>query len=167
MAFKVTRNEVLNLLVKDTGEDAAKLARFLQPDKLVPIDGKPLDLLKDKELPKDEMAKAKLLYDIVNKHMKYSKEGTGWGRGDAVWACENGHGNCTDFHSLFISLARAEKVPAKFEIGLRPAVAARLMATLVGIIAGPSFMSPARVGCPSIFRKRTNIQRRRSIISAI
>jgi transglutaminase-like putative cysteine protease len=49
--------------------------------------------------------------------MRYSKEGTGWGRGDAVWACENGHGNCSDFHSLFIALARASKIPAKFEIG--------------------------------------------------
>ena len=27
------------------------------------------------------------------------------------------HGNCTDFHSLFISLARAEGIPARFEIG--------------------------------------------------
>ena len=117
MAFIVTRNEVLDPLTKDTAEDAAKLARLLQPDKLVPIDGKPLELLKGQELPKDEMAKAKILYDIVNKHMKYNKDGTGWGRGDSVWACENGYGNCTDFHSLFISLARAEKIPAKFEIG--------------------------------------------------
>jgi len=38
-------------------------------------------------------------------------------RGDADWACDSGHGNCTDFHSLFISLARSEKIPAKFEIG--------------------------------------------------
>ena len=62
-------------------------------------------------------AAAKVLYDLVNSHMKYDKSGTGWGRGDAVWACENKHGNCTDFHSLFIALARANKIPAKFEIG--------------------------------------------------
>jgi transglutaminase-like putative cysteine protease len=34
-----------------------------------------------------------------------------------VWACDSGYGNCSDFHSLFISLARTEKIPAKFEIG--------------------------------------------------
>ena len=117
MTFKVTRKEVRSLLTKDDGEDAAKTARYLQPDKLVPIEGKPLDLIKDKELPKDEMAKARMLYDLVNKHMKYNKEGKGWGRGDSVWACESGYGNCSDFHSLFISLARAQKIPAKFEIG--------------------------------------------------
>jgi len=49
--------------------------------------------------------------------MRYSKEGTGWGRGDAVWACDSRYGNCSDFHSLFISLARSQKIPAKFEIG--------------------------------------------------
>ena len=31
--------------------------------------------------------------------------------------CDAKHGNCTDFHSLFISLARAEGIPARFEIG--------------------------------------------------
>jgi transglutaminase-like putative cysteine protease len=49
--------------------------------------------------------------------MKYSKEGKGWGQGDAVWACDSRFGNCTDFHSLFISMARGNKVPAKFEMG--------------------------------------------------
>src|SRR5439155_13718790 len=29
----------------------------------------------------------------------------------------SGYGNCSDFHSLFISLARSQKIPAKFEIG--------------------------------------------------
>jgi transglutaminase-like putative cysteine protease len=117
MAFKVTRKEVHSLTAKDSGEDAAKIGRFLQADKLVPIDGKPLDLIKDKELPKDDMAKAKALYDLVNKHMKYNKDGTGWGHGDAVWACENGRGNCSDFHSLFIALTRSQKIPARFECG--------------------------------------------------
>jgi transglutaminase-like putative cysteine protease len=63
------------------------------------------------------MAMARVLYDVVNGHMRYSKEGTGWGQGDSVWACASGHGNCSDFHSLFISLARSRKIPAVFEIG--------------------------------------------------
>ena len=33
-------------------------------------------------------------------------------------ACEVGKGNCTDFHSLFISLARASGIPARFEMGV-------------------------------------------------
>jgi transglutaminase-like putative cysteine protease len=58
-----------------------------------------------------------LLYDVVNGHMEYRKDKPGWGQGDAVWACDSKFGNCTDFHSLFISLARAQKIPSKFEMG--------------------------------------------------
>jgi transglutaminase-like putative cysteine protease len=93
------------------------LGDFLKPNARVPIDGKPLDLIKDRTLPTDQTEMARLIYDIVNGHMRYSKTGTGWGRGDSVWACESGYGNCTDFHSLFISLARSKKIPAKFEVG--------------------------------------------------
>ena len=34
-----------------------------------------------------------------------------------LWVCDSRFGNCTDFHSLFISLARAKGLPARFEIG--------------------------------------------------
>ncbi len=50
--------------------------------------------------------------------MTYDKSGVGWGRGDAVYACEVRKGNCTDFHSLFIGQARALKIPARFIMGL-------------------------------------------------
>jgi transglutaminase-like putative cysteine protease len=74
-------------------------------------------VLKDKKIPDDPLAKGRLFYDVVNNHMRYSKEGTGWGRGDSEWACDSKFGNCSDFHSLFISLSRAHDMPAKFEIG--------------------------------------------------
>ena len=118
IVFRVRRYELKSFTEKyDLGTE--RLKRFLEPDLLVPIDGKPLELLKGKTLPEDPMAKARVLYDVVNGHMKYDtpKVKRGWGRGDAVWACESGFGNCSDFHSLFISLARAQKIPAKFEIG--------------------------------------------------
>jgi transglutaminase-like putative cysteine protease len=117
MTYEVTRREVKGRAGKGVKEPKALLERFLAPDALVPVSGKPLELLKDKELPRDATAKAKLFYEVVNDHMRYSKEGKGWGRGDAVWACDSRTGNCSDFHSLFISLARSQKIPAKFEIG--------------------------------------------------
>jgi hypothetical protein len=97
--------------------DDPLVALFLKPDARVPIDGKPLTLLAGKSLPMDQLRLGRTLYDLVNSHMRYSKEGTGWGLGDAVWACDSKYGNCSDFHSLFISLARSQGVPAKFEIG--------------------------------------------------
>jgi transglutaminase-like putative cysteine protease len=49
--------------------------------------------------------------------MKYDKSGTGWGHGDVLYACDAKKGNCTDFHSLFIAMARSQGIPARFEIG--------------------------------------------------
>lgn len=97
-----------------SGEEAAL---FLKPDAKVPITGKPLELIENKRLPREQLQVARTLYDTVNDHMRYSKEGVGWGQGDAIWACDSRYGNCSDFHSLFISLARSQNIPAKFEIG--------------------------------------------------
>jgi len=57
-------------------------------------------------------------YAYIIQSMKYDKSGKGWGRGDPIWACENKRGNCTDFHSLFISLAREKNIPARFKMGV-------------------------------------------------
>jgi transglutaminase-like putative cysteine protease len=112
LTYHVRRSEV-----RGERASAQDPGPFLKADARVPVDGKPLTLLAGKEIPRDRMAAARLLYDTVYGHMRYSKEGTGWGQGDAAWACESGYGNCSDFHSLFISLARSQGIPAQFEIG--------------------------------------------------
>lgn len=116
VTYRVRRREVLSdkTSPKPTKEE---LDLFLKPDARVPVGGKPLTLLQGRKLPDDQLATGKIFYDIVNSHMKYSKDGIGWGRGDAVWACDSKFGNCSDFHSLFISLARSNAIPAKFEMG--------------------------------------------------
>ncbi len=94
------------------------LRRFLEPDRLVPVGGKMKELADENTSGKrGAIAKARALYDFVFQTMRYDKSGTGWGRGDSLWACDAKRGNCTDFHSFFISMARAEKIPARFEIG--------------------------------------------------
>ena len=62
-------------------------------------------------------AKARAIYDYVFSTLRYDKTGTGWGRGDVLYACDAKKGNCTDFHSLFIAMARSQGIPARFEIG--------------------------------------------------
>ena len=64
------------------------------------------------------MAQARGIYDYVRQVMAYDKTTPGWGRGDTHRACLLGKGNCTDFHSLFISMARAQHIPARFKIGV-------------------------------------------------
>jgi transglutaminase-like putative cysteine protease len=106
--------------VCDEAKDATsaeQLALFLKPDAKVPVDGKPLSLLTGLVLPSDQQEVGRRLYDLVDDRMEYRKDKPGWGTGDAVWACDSRFGNCTDFHSLFISLARSQHIPAKFEIG--------------------------------------------------
>ncbi len=95
-----------------------ELARFLEPDRLVPVTGVPAQLA-DQETKgaTTQLEKARDIYEYVFRTMKYDKTGEGWGHGDTLWACDPKHGNCTDFHSVFIPMARAEKIPARFEIG--------------------------------------------------
>ena len=92
--------------------------RFLQPDRLVPSSPE-IAAISDRvtQGAPTDLDKARKLYDYVIANMHYDHDGTDWGRGDAVWACDSHHGNCTDFHSLFIALARAQSIPAAFEIG--------------------------------------------------
>lgn len=90
---------------------------FLTANQKVPLSGRPLQLLTDIALPNDELAKARALYDRVDEHVRYDKSQPGYGNGDVLWVCDSQFGNCTDFHSLFISLARSQGLPARFEIG--------------------------------------------------
>jgi transglutaminase-like putative cysteine protease len=95
-------------------------AEFLAPTKLVPVGAEVLKLSGFQPKAGDELAVARQVYDHVFAKMKYDKpkEITGWGRGSTEWACEKGFGNCTDFHAYFMSLARTEKIPARFTMGL-------------------------------------------------
>jgi len=98
---------------------AEHLQRWLQGSARVPVSGPLVDSILQELPPVTDgtVSKARAVYDYVIDHMEYKKVGTGWGQGDTYWACSAHYGNCTDFHALFLSLARAEGIPAKFEIG--------------------------------------------------
>lgn len=66
---------------------------------------------------KGDLVRGRALYDHVMDRMRYMKYGDGWGNGDAVYACNARTGNCSDFHSYFIALARTVGIPARFAIG--------------------------------------------------
>jgi transglutaminase-like putative cysteine protease len=121
--YDVVRKERVAL-----GEGAPKLTTValsssekrqdLQPDALVPINGLPADLaVKVTQGKIQPLEKARAIYDYVFTTLKYDKTGTGWGRGDVLYACDAKKGNCTDFHSLFIAMARSQGIAARFEIG--------------------------------------------------
>jgi transglutaminase-like putative cysteine protease len=96
------------------------MARWLQPDRLVPLDAKVRQWAKevvDAASAKTDLEKARAIYNHVISTVKYDKSGTGWGRGDIYYACDARRGNCTDFHAIFIGYARAVGIPARFSIG--------------------------------------------------
>jgi transglutaminase-like putative cysteine protease len=97
---------------------SASMTRLVGPDTLIPTDGK-IKAMADEVTGSQTgtIAKAKAAYDYLFTNMRYDKSGSGWGRGDAVWACDSKRGNCTDFHSPFIGMLRADGIPARFDIG--------------------------------------------------
>ena len=92
--------------------------RYLKAQRRIPLDGEISALaVQESRGSATDAQKIRAFYDCVTRTMRYSKHGAGWGRGDAVWACRAKYGNCTDFHSLFIGMARSQGIPARFVMG--------------------------------------------------
>lgn len=103
---------------QDQTESEEKIKMYLAPNTLVPINGMIAEEAKRVAgHMKGQYAKSKVLYEHIVKTVKYDKRGSGWGRGDALYACDVRKGNCTDFHSLFIGELRSLGIPARFTIG--------------------------------------------------
>jgi len=122
MKFACTRLEVkmdLEALKSDGKDDPESFSVFRKPDTLVLVDDKIKKMSDDVVKGKTgTVEKARAIYDYVVGRMTYDKNHQGWGRGSTQHACEVGKGNCTDFHALFNSLARAQGIASGFEIGL-------------------------------------------------
>ncbi|MAE64436.1 MAG: transglutaminase [Phycisphaeraceae bacterium] len=106
-------------LEKSVYQDATQdPQRYLAPDRLVPEDDEfrriAGEVVEGKE---DELIRARALYDHVIDRMRYAKFDKKYGQGDAVYACDSRTGNCSDYHSYFIALARAAGIPSRFAIG--------------------------------------------------
>jgi transglutaminase-like putative cysteine protease len=121
VAYAVTRKERRSLgSDRNTPVISAPPAAqkmYLQPDTLVPVTGRLATIGAEQVKGHTGLDRARALYDYTFTTMRYDKSGTGWGRGDAEWACDSKRGNCTDFHSLFMSMSRSQGIPARFEIG--------------------------------------------------
>lgn len=121
VVFDVTRNAIgpCHRHREDADYTGGELSRYLQPDRLVPVDGK---IAREARAAigdvKEPLKQIRRVYDRIVATVSYDKSGTGWGRGDALYACDTRRGNCTDFHSLFIGEARSLDIPARFIMGL-------------------------------------------------
>jgi transglutaminase-like putative cysteine protease len=114
LSYRVTRRVARADLAEHPDAD---FERFTRPDRLVPVGGRAERLLDGKQLPTDGLGLGRALFDVTGTTLRYDKSGDGWGRGDVEWACDSRRGNCSDFHSVFIALARGRGLPATFEVG--------------------------------------------------
>lgn len=92
--------------------------RYLSENRLMPVGGRFETIANEVTVGRDVSAlmKARALYDYIIDNMRYMKHGN-YGNGDSNYACDVRTGNCTEFHSFFISLARSLGIPARFAVG--------------------------------------------------
>ncbi|HIO52859.1 MAG TPA: transglutaminase domain-containing protein, partial [Phycisphaerales bacterium] len=111
--FDVKRQE------KSVHVDETTPETYLLEEKRVPNNDKFRKIAREALVDKNggDLVMARALYDHTIDSMKYAKFGSGWGNGDATFACDSARGNCTDYHSYFIALCRAVDIPARFAIG--------------------------------------------------
>src|ERR1043165_1810744 len=80
--------------------------RWLQPDRLLPIDGKIKQWAQevvDAARAKSDLEKARAVYNHIVSTVKYDKSGQGWGRGDSSAAVRRAHAH----HATGLKLANA------------------------------------------------------------
>ncbi|MBK8291501.1 MAG: transglutaminase domain-containing protein [Flammeovirgaceae bacterium] len=110
-----------NVMRKEKGpvaEGAPMNKAYLADNRLMPVGGRFETIANEAIVGRtgSELMKARALYDYIIDNMRYMKYGN-YGNGDSNYACDVRTGNCTEFHSFFISLARSIGIPARFAVG--------------------------------------------------
>ncbi len=112
--YEVTRREK-----SAYADENADLDKYLGATPLLPV-GDRFSIIAEEVFREKQadspLTKARALYDYIIDEMRYAKQGV-YGTGDANYACDSKSGNCTEFHSFFISLARSANIPARFAVG--------------------------------------------------
>ena len=110
-----------NVMRKEKGpvaEGAPMNKAYLADNRLMPVGGRFETIANEAIVGRtgSDLMKARALYDYIIDNMRYMKYGN-YGNGDSNYACDVRTGNCTEFHSFFISLARSIGIPARFAVG--------------------------------------------------
>jgi transglutaminase-like putative cysteine protease len=104
--------------------DRAELDYFLQPTKVIPVDGvveiQALDITREKTT---DVEKARAIYDWIVENTYRNPKTRGCGVGDIRFMLESKDlgGKCADLNALYVGLARASGLPCRHVYGLRVA----------------------------------------------
>jgi transglutaminase-like putative cysteine protease len=102
--------------------DFAPFTRELAPNAHVPIDGRFAVIARGIAPPElSPLRRARAIWDHLLETLEYDARGCTPERagelGNLHLACDLRRGTCTEFHGLFVSYARAARVPARFAFG--------------------------------------------------
>jgi transglutaminase-like putative cysteine protease len=121
-----TKNHSVDLSAAGKAPKAgrAELEHFLQPTKLVPIDG--IVKATATEITrgaKGDVVKARAIYEWIVVNTYRDPKARGCGVGDIRFMLESGDlgGKCADLNALYVGLARASGLPAREVYGIRVA----------------------------------------------
>ena len=105
-------------------EDKAILAKYTQATEFIPTDGRARELSSEiVKGKKGDLDKARAIYEWIVDNTFRDPKTRGCGIGDVKFMIENNvlGGKCADLNAIFVSLARAQGIPARDVYGVRVA----------------------------------------------
>jgi len=103
-------------LVGDYDRNSQLYNEYIQPEEFIQSNDSEI-ILKAGEIANEQnttLKKVSRIYQFVISHMHY--EAQDYERG-ALWALENGTGDCSEYSYLFVALCRASGIPARIQTG--------------------------------------------------
>lgn len=120
--FQVSRREVVarNFSDKEMTYSKKEFEKYLASTSLGAIDGAAKELAdKITRGKKTTLAKATAIYDWIVENMYRDPNVKGCGLGEVDVLLRKPGGKCADIHSVFVTLARVEGIPAREVFGIR------------------------------------------------
>lgn len=111
-----TRYVINSSLIADYNRSSDIYKKYTQPEELVESDNSEI-VSRAQNLTKNAsniQEKASSIYNFVIKHMNYASQDDEKG---ALWALENGAGDCSEYSYLYVALCRAAGIPARIQAG--------------------------------------------------
>ncbi|MEM0008318.1 MAG: transglutaminase-like domain-containing protein [Candidatus Bathyarchaeia archaeon] len=115
LSFSLTYT-VNSSMIGSYNESSELYIKYTQPEELIESDrekivGKAQEITQGIE---DPFVKARLIYNFVVGYLRYEIQNEERG---ALWALENGIGDCSEYSYLFVALCRAAGIPARIQAG--------------------------------------------------
>jgi hypothetical protein len=110
------RYQINPILVADYNKSSSLYRVYTQPETLIESDSQEINSTAQNIVGDEDHVHEKVykIYNFVVKHLNYKAQEDEMG---ALWALNNGVGDCSEFSYLFVALCRAAGIPARVQAG--------------------------------------------------